>query len=81
MRVRGSREGERRERRLLPSCGCQIFTPAGVKRTPGGVNLTPGGMEKLQLWEVSSKFCASCQNMEGYSLFGKIIFSSVFWSV
>ena len=39
-----------------PSGGHEIFHPGGVKSTPGGVNLTPGGMERLQLWEVSSKF-------------------------
>ena len=59
MRVRGSREGERRAGhgvKLSRRAVVRFFTPAGVKGTPGGVKLTPGGMEKLQLWEVSGKF-------------------------
>ena len=45
MRVRGSREGERRERRRGRRAVVRFFTPAGVKSTPGGVKLTPGGMK------------------------------------
>ena len=64
-----------------PSGGRQIFTPAGVKGTPGGVKVTPGGMEKYNFGKFRVNFAHVFQKMEGFSFFGKIIFSSVFWSV